>query len=130
MQISPGQTHRPKYPSTKARPAIDLRRATQWPAVSGQQAAYRCKLLARQLLALPLLMPGIRADHIDPPLAPHDFAVLANPFDACSNFHDASPADLAKATQYSDLDRLATRGQVRSPKPAKQRLRAPKSAPS
>ena len=34
-----------------------------------------------------LFVPRVAADDIDSPLAPHDFAVLANPFDARSNFH-------------------------------------------
>ena len=37
--------------------------------------------------ALALLVPGVRADDVHFSLAPYDFAVLANPLDARSDFH-------------------------------------------
>jgi hypothetical protein len=40
--------------------------------------------------ALPLLVPGIRADHIDLALAADDLAVLTDPLDTRSHFHGSS----------------------------------------
>src|SRR5579875_2638175 len=40
------------------------------------------------LLALALLVPRVGADHHDPPVAAVDLAVLADRFDAGTDFHD------------------------------------------
>ena len=44
-------------------------------------------ILVRSYLTLTLLVPGIGADHVDPPCAADNFAVFANSSDARSNLH-------------------------------------------
>src|SRR5262245_17601889 len=72
-------------------------------------------------LALPLLMPRIAAHDIHSTLAPHDFAVLADPFDARSTFPGSLTlrrktsaqivlGNTPKATQYIALRLDRTRG--------------------
>jgi hypothetical protein len=48
-------------------------------------------------LALALLMSRISANDVHPSLAAHDLAVLANPFDARSNFHGADSGRLSES---------------------------------
>ena len=45
-------------------------------------------------LTLPLLMAGIGANDVNPPLAAHNLAVLANLLDARSNFHGLQPGSV------------------------------------
>jgi hypothetical protein len=58
-----------------------------------QQLSQPLEIHPRQL-ALPLLVPRVAADDVHAPLAPHDLAILANPLDARSNFHDRDPVRL------------------------------------
>jgi len=68
-------------------------------------------LVLREALALPLFVACVGTNDVHSPFAPHDFAVLANPFDAGSNFHGTGSvlygagiaADLCKAPEYIDL---------------------------
>jgi hypothetical protein len=66
-------------------------------------------------LSLPLLVPGVGANDVHPALAAHDLAILANPFDAGSDFHgNVRPAgalwlNSGKATQYSRLSQNGSR---------------------
>jgi len=48
----------------------------------------------RNRLPLPLLVPRIGTDDKHAPFAPDDFAVFANPFDACPHFHLRHPVRL------------------------------------
>ena len=56
-------------------------------------------------------MAGVGANDVNPSLAAHDFAVLANLLDARSNFHGAKALGsvLPKATEYSGLGRECSR---------------------
>jgi len=49
------------------------------------------KFTSSRNLALPLLVAGVGANDIDPPLAAHDFAVFANLPHAGTHFHDNHP---------------------------------------
>src|SRR5205823_4566112 len=63
-----------------------------------------CLMLgASKASALALLVPRVGAYDVHASLAPHDLTVLANPLDACSDFHRAVQSAGGKATQYSGL---------------------------
>ena len=53
------------------------------------------------MLALPLLVSRVRADHVDAALAFNYFAVLADPLDARSDFHDRPSREGAKRLSIS-----------------------------
>jgi hypothetical protein len=60
------------------------------------------------LLTLSLFVPWVGANHVDAALASHDFAIVANAFNARSNFHDLSPKN-GKAIKYSRVPASSTR---------------------
>src|SRR5277367_565515 len=55
-------------------------------------------LLSFKTLALPLLVPGIGADHVHHPAATHNLAVLADLLDLWTHFH-RSPIPIRVRTQ-------------------------------
>src|SRR5438105_5804969 len=62
-------------------------KAIRPPGISFSVLGFFGSLIFPSGLSLPLFVPGIGTNDVHPTFAPHDFAVLANPFDAGSNFH-------------------------------------------